>query len=267
MPTAGKGRDRRHARNRAQAAAAQPLQQHGLELVVGMMRRQQRLAGAQSFGEHPVTGRPGSSLGTLARTRPRIDTNDFAVDAERSRDGRAVPGPSLRIPVQAVIDVDGSHGLQQPAIAATGQVGKPRQQDGRIEAAAQRDARPGGRPRNPGECVLERSPQTFRRKAHRGSHGAIRRPARAVARSGARATDPRATGRPRAGDGSGPPQGRPPSPAGRGARRRAVRCRISSTRPSLSRRSAVMPIASAAISFLSALFHRIDAQPSGEITE
>jgi len=30
---------------------------------------------------------------------------------------------------------------------------------------------------------------------------------------------------------------------------------------------AVMPIASAATSFLSALFHRIEAQPSGEITE
>ena len=36
---------------------------------------------------------------------------------------------------------------------------------------------------------------------------------------------------------------------------------------SRSSRSAVMPIASAASSFLSALFHRIEAQPSGEITE
>jgi hypothetical protein len=41
----------------------------------------------------------------------------------------------------------------------------------------------------------------------------------------------------------------------------------SSTSLSLNSRSAVRFMASAATSFLSALFHRMDAQPSGEITE
>ena len=93
---------------------------------------------------------------------------------------------------------------------------------GRVEATAQRDAGPGGRPGDSRERTFERSPQSLRREAHRGITRRDRRPARAVAHSGARAVAPRAIGRPRAGDGSGPPQDRPPSPADRGARRRAV---------------------------------------------
>ena len=41
------------------------------ELVVGVMRGQQQLAGSQSFREHPVPDCPGSRLGALASSRPR----------------------------------------------------------------------------------------------------------------------------------------------------------------------------------------------------
>ena len=101
--------ERRHARNRAQPATAQPLQQDGLELVVGVVGGEQHLTRFEPGSKRGITSLAGCSLGTLAPVHVHGDTDFVAGNAVRVRQLTARASPLHGISMQRMIDVDCPH--------------------------------------------------------------------------------------------------------------------------------------------------------------
>ncbi len=125
----------------AQPAAAQPLQQDRLELVIGMVRGEQDLARLQPGGERGIARLARGGLGTLrpaARdhvTRTSIEGNDRGRGQPRRRpraqraESACNPWSTWMRPQAAACNVPARCQLRQR-----------HQQDRGVEAAAQRDA-------------------------------------------------------------------------------------------------------------------------------
>ena len=125
--------------NRAQppdARAAHQAQQEGLDLIVGMVRGQQRLTGRQRLRKGGVAGTPGGGLDAVAGRAIDIDQDDFERHSQRSGHARAMRRPGIRIVMQTVIDVDGS---QAGVAEFRAQFVQRVQEHRRIESAAERD--------------------------------------------------------------------------------------------------------------------------------
>ena len=98
--------ERRHARDRAQPASAQPLQQDRFELVVRVMSGEQDLTGFEPVGQRRIARLAGGGFGTLPRD-PRHDDADV-IEANAVRPGELLtcPCPLRGVGLQRVIDVD-----------------------------------------------------------------------------------------------------------------------------------------------------------------
>jgi hypothetical protein len=117
----------------AHAAAAEKAQQHGFELIVAVMRREQHVVGPEVLGESPITRVAGRGL--EARTAIALDGHPHSreLDAERTCYRGAMVGPLRGLHLQAVIDVHRANARRKTESA------KPREQHGGIEAAAESD--------------------------------------------------------------------------------------------------------------------------------
>ncbi len=130
--------ERRHARDRAQPAAAQPLQQDRFELVVGVMSGEQDLARFEPVGQRRIARFAGGGLGALPRDPRHDDTDVVEGNAVRRRKLATRTCPVRGIGLQRVIDVDRPQARVQPARA--GQLRQRDEQDRGVESAAQCDA-------------------------------------------------------------------------------------------------------------------------------
>ena len=129
--------ERRHARDRAQPASAQPLQQDGLELVVGVVGGEQHLTRFEPGRERGIASFAGCSLRTLARIQVDGDPDFVAGDAVRVRQLTARTRPLRGIGMQRMIDVDGPQSRGETARVC--QLRQRDEQDRGVEPAAQCD--------------------------------------------------------------------------------------------------------------------------------
>ena len=268
MPADGERAAGRHGAQALQTRAAQQLQQQGLGLILGMMGGQQAFAALEARARAPRSA-PRAPPPRCETPAPHTRGPQHAErDIEPAAQGRAGLAQRRGHRLQAMVHVQRAQ--RQTAHAPRMAVSVPGlrergQQAGRIAAAAQRDdearrARRAGAPRAPRAARPRRS--SCRRISRRGTRRI-------------RASGPAAH----------------PAACVIGCLQSSAKCLImlclrvsaiacgsrcappcgsfstSSTRPSFFSRSAVPPIASAEISFFSVLFHRIEAQLSGEITE
>jgi hypothetical protein len=149
----------RHAGDGPQAAAAQPLQQYRLELVVGVMGGKQDVARRQLRGERRIAGVAGRGLGTGAAAGRDLDVHVDEGHAVLTGQAAAGAGPGGRIRMQPVIDVN----RPQPRHwrARGGQPGTGGEQDRGIESAAQRDAQRACAARRDGRQFREQPPESL----------------------------------------------------------------------------------------------------------
>jgi hypothetical protein len=89
----------------AHAGAAHDPEQHGFELIVAMMRREQHVAWGQQIRERRVARRARGCFETRARAPLDLDANGDELDAERASRRLAVRAPERRVGMQPVIDV------------------------------------------------------------------------------------------------------------------------------------------------------------------
>ena len=85
----------------------QELQQHGLRLIIHMMRRQHHLAGAHMPGQACITRTPGSGLQALFVNFKDFNALHEAGHAQAGADLHTVLCPLGGIFLQAVVDMHG----------------------------------------------------------------------------------------------------------------------------------------------------------------
>jgi hypothetical protein len=126
-------------------------------LIVTMVRRQKKLSRRQHLPERTVTGLTRQGFKTL--TRPVLDRNPTTrvLDTQSFGDGTAVPLPFPRIFVQAMINMECSHG------ASSFQTRHGGQEDRRVHPTAEGDGAASGVHRQAGEALT----QEFEKRFHR----------------------------------------------------------------------------------------------------
>jgi len=128
-------RPRGHGGDAGETCAAQQLQQHGLELIVLVMRREERLAVAQRLTEPPVAHGARGGFERFAGERSHGRAQHRERHGECAGHAGAVRAPAPRVRMQPVIDVDGAQ-LEGRARER----GERAEQRRRVRTAAEGDA-------------------------------------------------------------------------------------------------------------------------------
>ena len=106
QPAYGKSSHGLHPSQTSRPAATQEIQQQGFSLVILVMRAEQPVAGSDMRFQRRVTCGACCRLGAI--TAIRGNANDFAdkFELEFLRETLTMPGPGLRIGLQAMIHMD-----------------------------------------------------------------------------------------------------------------------------------------------------------------
>ena len=129
-------RARRHCGEAGHARTPQQLDEDGLELVVPMMRGEQKLARSQVAAECAITRLPRRGLDAGTRRRRESECQDLERHAGRAAARATARRPGGRFRLEAVIDVDRA----QRKSAGAREFRHDIEQHGGIEPAGVRDA-------------------------------------------------------------------------------------------------------------------------------
>ena len=131
------------------AGASQQTQQHRFELVVGMVRRQQRLSRCEECLQRAVPNRARPCLQALPGDRLHGTSQAPVTDAKGRCRSPAATFPGLRIRMQSVID------MQRADLGTRRQAANRRQQDSGVGSTAEGDREVPRRDRQLGQASAE----------------------------------------------------------------------------------------------------------------